>query len=58
MTVVIKSLISTFDNANPVKSRKRSAQARIIRVFIIIIKTYAKGGRKKQRQVGSLDAVF
>ena len=57
---VILGMISTFKNANLIALNKRSAQPRIIRDFVAIIKTYAKCLHKtikqKKRQVKILDA--
>jgi len=51
-------VISTFKDANHQRSHKRSAQARIIRGFVAIIKTYAKCEHKKQRHIIKYGAVF
>jgi len=55
-------MISTFSNANLIESIKWRAQARIIRDFVVIIKTYAKGlckiVKQKKRQVMKLGAFF
>jgi len=51
-------MISTFDSASLIKTTKRSAQARIIRDSVAIIKTYAKRLHKTKRQAMILDALF